>query len=83
VALPKLFAERLAGLTQSPALLGVIAACVYVFRRDTQYTIGMAPGPAFIEDGRAASSPLCWAPLLYLRRDPCRNLPLILARSAS
>src|SRR6185437_10541878 len=31
VALPKLFAERLADLTRSPALLGVIAACVYVF----------------------------------------------------
>jgi MFS family permease len=31
VAMPKLFAERLAGVTQSPALLGVIAAGVYVF----------------------------------------------------
>src|SRR5260370_14517983 len=40
VALPKLFAERLAGLTSSPALLGVIAACVYVFGAMTQYTIG-------------------------------------------
>src|SRR5207248_249986 len=30
VALPKLFAERLADLTRSPALLGVIAACVSV-----------------------------------------------------
>src|SRR5262252_11138919 len=30
VALPKLFAERL-DFTRSPALLGVIAACVYVF----------------------------------------------------
>ena len=30
VALPKLFAERLADLTKSPALLGVIAAGVYV-----------------------------------------------------
>ncbi|MHC2933561.1 MFS family permease [Bradyrhizobium diazoefficiens] len=40
VALPKLFAERLADLTRSPALLGVIAACVYVFGAMTQYTIG-------------------------------------------
>ena len=40
VALPKLFAERLSDLTQSPALLGVIAACVYVFGALTQYNIG-------------------------------------------
>ncbi|MDB5652420.1 MAG: Major facilitator superfamily transporter [Tardiphaga sp.] len=40
VALPKLFAERLSDLTHSPALLGVIAACVYVFGALTQYNIG-------------------------------------------
>lgn len=40
VALPKLFAERLSDLTQSPAMLGVIAACVYVFGALTQYNIG-------------------------------------------
>jgi MFS family permease len=40
VALPKLFAERLSEITKSPALLGVIAACVYVFGAMTQYTIG-------------------------------------------
>ncbi|MGB5903258.1 MAG: MFS transporter [Xanthobacteraceae bacterium] len=40
VALPKLFAERLADLTHSPALIGVIAAGVYVFGAATQYTIG-------------------------------------------
>jgi MFS family permease len=40
VALPKLFAERLSDLTQSPALLGVIAACVYVFGAATQFNIG-------------------------------------------
>jgi MFS family permease len=40
VALPKLFAERLSDITKSPALLGVIAACVYVFGAMTQYTIG-------------------------------------------
>ncbi|CAN5157579.1 MFS transporter [soil metagenome] len=40
VALPKLFAERLSDLTGSPALLGLIAACVYVFGALTQYNIG-------------------------------------------
>lgn len=40
VALPKLFAERLSDLTNSPALLGVIAACVYVFGALTQLTVG-------------------------------------------
>lgn len=40
VALPKLFAERLTDLTKSPALLGVIAAGVYVLGAMMQYTIG-------------------------------------------
>ncbi len=40
VAMPKLLAERLAGLTDSPAMLGIIAAGVYVFGAMTQYTIG-------------------------------------------
>ena len=40
VSLPKLFAERLAALTHSPALLGLIAAGVYVFGAMTQYTVG-------------------------------------------
>ena len=40
VALPKLFAERLSDLTRSPALIGVIAASVYVFGAMTQYTVG-------------------------------------------
>src|SRR6185437_13047828 len=40
VALPKLFAERLAGLTGSPALLGVIAAFVYAFGAMMQFTVG-------------------------------------------
>ena len=40
VALPKLFAERLAGLTASPALLGLVAAGAYVFGALAQYTIG-------------------------------------------
>jgi MFS family permease len=40
VALPKLFAERLVALTSSPAIIGLIAAGVYVFGALTQYTIG-------------------------------------------
>ncbi len=40
VALPKLFAERLADLTTSPAAIGCIAAGVYVFGALAQYTIG-------------------------------------------
>jgi MFS family permease len=40
VALPKLFAERLSDMTHSPALLGIIAAGVYVFGAATQYNIG-------------------------------------------
>jgi MFS family permease len=40
VALPKLFAERLSGLTTSPATLGAITAGVYVFGALAQYTIG-------------------------------------------
>ena len=40
VALPKLFAERLTDLTHNAALIGVIAAGVYVFGAATQYTIG-------------------------------------------
>jgi MFS family permease len=40
VALPKLFAERLSDLTTSPAMLGVITACVYVFGALTQFNVG-------------------------------------------
>jgi MFS family permease len=40
VALPKLFAERLATWTQSTAWIGFIAATVYVFGALAQYTIG-------------------------------------------
>jgi MFS family permease len=40
VGLPKLFAERLADLTTSPALLGLIAAAAYVFGALAQFTIG-------------------------------------------
>ncbi|MEZ5765750.1 MAG: MFS transporter [Xanthobacteraceae bacterium] len=40
VALPKLFAERLSDLTTSPAMLGIITACVYVFGALTQFNVG-------------------------------------------
>jgi hypothetical protein len=76
VALPKLFAERLAGLTQSPALLGVIAACVYVFGAMTQYTIGK-----FLDRHslKTVALPLSFmlAPFLYFAAT-LSNLPLIL-----
>jgi MFS family permease len=76
VALPKLFAERLADLTKSPALLGVIAACVYVFGAMTQYTIGKLIDRYSL---KAVSLPLSLmlAPFLYLAAG-LSNLPLIL-----
>src|SRR6195952_3270389 len=65
VALPKLFAERLADLTKSPALLGAIAAFVYVFGAMTQYTIGKLIDRYSL---KAVSLPLSFvlAPFLYL-----------------
>jgi MFS family permease len=77
VALPKLFAERLSGLTQSPALLGVIAAGVYVFGAMTQYTIGKLLDRHSL---KAVMLPLSFvlAPFLYVAAE-LSNLPLILA----
>jgi MFS family permease len=76
VALPKLFPERLADLTKSPALLGVIAACVYVFGAMTQYTIGKLLDRHSL---KTVSLPLSFvlAPFLYLAAT-LSNLPLIL-----
>jgi MFS family permease len=76
VALPKLFAERLADLTSSPALLGVIAACVYVFGAMTQYTIGRLLDRYSL---KTVALPLSFmlAPFLYLAAT-LSNLPLIL-----
>jgi MFS family permease len=75
VALPKLFAERLAGLTRSPALLGLVAACVYVFGALTQYTIGRLLDRHTL---KTVALPLSFmlAPLLYLAAT-LSNLPLI------
>ncbi len=77
VALPKLFAERLAGLTQSPALLGVIAAGVYVFGAMTQYTIGRLLDRHALKTVALPLS-LLMAPLLYLAAESY-DVPLILA----
>src|SRR5882757_5567715 len=76
VALPKLFAERLADLTSSPALLGLIAAGVYVFGAMTQYTIGKLLDKHSL---KAVSLPLPFAlaPFLYFAAT-LSNLPLIL-----
>src|SRR2546429_7247894 len=76
VALPKLFAERLADLTKSPALLGVIAAGVYVFGAMTQYTIGKLIDRYSL---KTIALPLSFllAPFLYLAAT-LSNLPLIL-----
>jgi MFS family permease len=75
VALPKLFAERLADLTRSPALLGVIAAGVYVFGAMTQYTIGRLLDHYSL---KTVALPLSFmlAPFLYLAAS-LSNLPLI------
>ena len=77
VALPKLFAERLADITGRPALLGVIAAAYYVFGAMTQYTIGK-----LIDHGswlKAVMLPLSFmlAPFLYLAATQS-NLLLVL-----
>jgi MFS family permease len=75
VALPKLFAERLADLTKSPALLGVIAAGVYVFGAMTQYTIGKLLDRHSL---KTVALPLSFvlAPFMYLAAT-LSNLPLI------
>src|SRR3954471_23018557 len=77
VALPKLFSERLHDLTASPALLGVIAAPVYVFGARTQYNVGKLIDRYSL---KAVSLPLSLllAPFLYLAAT-LSNLPLILA----
>ena len=77
VAMPKLFAERLAGLTSSPALLGIIAAGVYVFGAMTQYTIGKLIDHYSL---KTVMLPLSFvlAPFMYFAAT-LSNLPLIIA----
>jgi MFS family permease len=76
VALPKLFAERLADLTSSPATLGLIAAGVYVFGAMTQYTIGKLLDRHSL---KTVALPLSFllAPFLYLAAT-LQDIPLIL-----
>jgi MFS family permease len=76
VALPKLFAERLTDLTASPAVIGFIAAGVYVFGALSQYTIG---GLIDRHSLKAVFLPLSvlLAPLLYLGAR-LSGVPLIL-----
>ncbi len=75
VALPKLFAERLSDLTASPALLGLIAAGVYVFGAATQFTIGRLIDTHSL---KAVMLPLSFilAPFLYFASS-LSNVPLI------
>ena len=77
VAMPKLFAERLAGLTSSPATLGIIAAGVYVFGAMTQYTIGKLIDHYSL---KTVMLPLSFvlAPFMYFAAS-LSNLPLIVA----
>jgi MFS family permease len=76
VALPKLFAERLADITGSPAMLGAIAAGVYVFGAMAQYTIGKLLDRHSL---KTVALPLSFvlAPFLYFAAT-LSNLPLIL-----
>ena len=77
VAMPKLFAERLAGLTDSPAMLGIIAAGVYVFGAMTQYTIGKLIDHYSLKTVMLPLSFLL-APFMYFAAT-LSNLPLIIA----
>lgn len=76
VSLPKLFTERLSGLTTSPALIGTIAAATYAFGAIAQYIIG------HLLDRHSLKSlflplALILAPLLYLGAT-LSGLPLVL-----
>ena len=76
VALPKLFAERLADLTSSPALIGLLAAGVYLFGALAQYIVGSlidrhSLKRVFLPLALAA------APLLFLSAN-LTSLPLVL-----
>jgi MFS family permease len=75
VALPKLFSERLHDLTASPALLGVIAAGVYVTGAMSQFTIGQLIDRHSLKTVSLPLS-LLLAPSLYLAAT-LSNLPLI------
>ncbi len=76
VAMPKLFAERLSGITVNAALLGVIVAGTYVFGALAQYIIG------HLLDRHSLKTlflplALTLAPLLYFSAS-LSGLPLVL-----
>jgi MFS family permease len=76
ISLPKLFTERLSGLTTSPALIGAIAAATYACGAIAQYIIG------HLLDRHSLKSlflplALVLAPLLYLGAT-LSGLPLVL-----
>ena len=77
VALPKLFAERLADLTTSPSLLGLITACVYVFGALTQFNVGKLLDRYPLKRIFVALA-LLPAPLLYAAA-VLSNVPLLVA----
>jgi MFS family permease len=76
VALPKLFAERLAELTTNPALLGLITAGVYVFGALTQYNVGKLIDRHSLKQIFLVLA-LLPAPLLYAAA-ALNNVPLLL-----
>lgn len=77
VALPKLFSERLADLTTSPSLLGLITAGVYLFGALTQYNVGQLIDRTSL---KWAFMPLALAlsPLLYAAA-ALQGVPLLVA----
>ncbi|WP_175625976.1 MULTISPECIES: MFS transporter [Oxalobacteraceae] len=76
VAMPKLFAERLSGITVNAALLGMIVAGTYTFGALAQYTIGHLLDKHSL---KTLFLPLAFtlAPLLYFSAS-LFGLPLIL-----
>lgn len=76
VAMPKLFAERLSGITVNAALLGMIVAGTYTFGALAQYTIGHLLDKHSL---KTLFLPLAFtlAPLLYFSAS-LSGLPLIL-----
>jgi MFS family permease len=76
IALPKLFAERLPDLGASPALIGMLAAGVYVFGALAQFTIGNLLDRHALKIVFLPMS-LLLAPLLFFGAD-LAGLPLVL-----
>lgn len=77
VSLPKLFSERLADWTHSPALIGTIAAATYAFGAIAQYIIGHLLDRHTLKSLFLPLS-LILAPLLYVGAT-LSGLPLVVA----